>query len=98
MNITIHIERLILDGLPVTSSQGPLVQAALEAELTRLLVDQGLRVSSAGAVPEVSAGSIQLKEHGKPAQLGHRIAQVVYGGLAPAPAPRLAPSRRGART
>ena len=37
MNINLHIERLILDGLPITRQQGPHVQAAVEAELTRLL-------------------------------------------------------------
>jgi len=85
MNISVHIERLILDGLPVTSSQGPLVQAAVEAELTRLLVNRGLGTLSTGAVPHLAAGSIQLTEGGKPAQVGHRIAQAIHRGLTPAP-------------
>lgn len=88
MNIYVYIERLILDGLPVTSSQGPLVQAAVEAELTRLLAAQGVSPSSAGAVPHLSTGSIQLTEDSKPAQLGHQIAQAIHSGLAPTPPPR----------
>ena len=42
MNIRLHIERLILDGLPVNSVQSPQVKAAVEAELTRLLTADGL--------------------------------------------------------
>jgi hypothetical protein len=86
MNINVHVERLILDGLPVTSSQGSLVRAAVEAGLIRLLAEQGLRRSSTGAEPHVSAGSIQLMEDSKPAQLGHQIARAIYGTLTPGPA------------
>ena len=62
MNIRIHIERLILDGLPITHSQGPLVQAAVEAELTRLFTENGLAESfrAGGAVPSIRADAIQL--------------------------------------
>ena len=41
-NIHLHIERLILDGLPIERAQGPHVQAAVEAELARLLTENGL--------------------------------------------------------
>jgi hypothetical protein len=98
MSITVHIERLVLHDLPATSSQGPLVQAAVEAELTRLLADRGLDPGPIGVVPYLSAGFIELSEHGKPAQLGHQIAQAVHGALTPAPAlPRQPPASRGAR-
>jgi hypothetical protein len=97
MNINVHIERLILDGLPVTSSQGSLVQAAVEAELMHFLAEQGLRRSSAGAVPHLSAGSVQVAEDSKPSQLGSQIARAIYGSLAPAPAsPRQTRSTGGA--
>ena len=39
-NITIYIERLILDGLPITHGQHPLLQAAIEAELDAVLPAQ----------------------------------------------------------
>ena len=45
MRINVHIERLILDGLPVTSLQGPEVGAAVETELARLLLDEFIKVS-----------------------------------------------------
>ena len=40
--IKVHIERLVLEGLPVMRSEGPLVQAAVQAELSRLLAEGGL--------------------------------------------------------
>jgi hypothetical protein len=83
MNINIHIERLVLDGLPIARHQGPLVQAAVEAELARLLAADGLEVNllTGGALSHVQAGSIQLARDGNPGQLGQQIAQTVYGGI-----------------
>lgn len=82
MNIKLHIESLVLDGLPVTRSQGPLVQAAVEAELSRLLAKGGLgpELASGGAVSSVPAGSIRL-EGGSPARMGRQIARSVYEGI-----------------
>jgi hypothetical protein len=84
-SIELHIDELVLHGLPITSSQGRVVQAAIESELARLLAEQGLNHSSVGAMPHLSAGSIQLTNDSKPANLGHQIAQAIYGGLTPAP-------------
>ena len=83
MNINLHIERLILDGLPITPSQGPVVQAAVEAELTRLLTENGLAASLQTdlAVPSVRANGIQLTAGSNPAQMGTQIAQSVYSGM-----------------
>jgi hypothetical protein len=85
-SVQLHIERLVLDGLPVSRGQGELVQAAIETELTHLLAEQGLSSSSAGAVPHLSANSIQVTHDSKPAQLGHQIARAIHGSLTPAPA------------
>ncbi|MUL34942.1 hypothetical protein [Gloeocapsopsis dulcis] len=83
MNINVHIERLILDGVPIAPSQRPLLQAAVEAELGQLLAEQGLapNLLTRGAVPRVPADTIQLTSESDPIQLGQQIAQVVYGGL-----------------
>ena len=82
-SIHLHIERLILDGLPIERAQGPHVQAAVEAELTRLLTENGLGAISAtgGAVPSVRASAIQLTSGSSPAQVGIQIAQSVYSGI-----------------
>jgi hypothetical protein len=86
-SVHLRIERLILDGLPLTHSQGALVQAAVEAELSRLLTERGLTSSllSGGALPSVRAGAIQLSSDGSPVQLGQQIAHAVYSGIESVP-------------
>jgi hypothetical protein len=83
MNINVNIERLILDGISVSHAQRPLLQAAVEAELGRLLAEGGLgtELRSGGAVPSVPATAIQLSPDGNPTQWGQQIAQSVYGGI-----------------
>jgi len=84
MNINLHIEQLLLDGLSLTPGQGAAVQAALEVELTRLLKERGMGNLSGGAVPQLTVPSIQLSPAGAPAQWGRQIARTLYHGLAPA--------------
>jgi hypothetical protein len=83
MNIYVYIERLILDGLPIGTGQGVLVQAAVEAELARLLVQGGLapNLQSGGALPGLRADAIQVTAQSSPAQMGQAIAQSVYTGI-----------------
>ena len=87
-NIQLHIERLILDGIEIPQAQSPLLQAAVEAELGRLLTENGLgsQWRSGGSVPSLSAPSLsapnlQLSPGGNPTQWGQQIAQSVYGGI-----------------
>lgn len=96
-SIEVHIEELVLQGLPLTRGQGSDVQAAVETELARLLTEQGVSLYSAGATPHLSAGSIHLTKNNQPAHLGHQIARAIYGSLAPTPAsPRQTRSIEGA--
>lgn len=81
MNIDLHIERLVLDGLPIAWHERPQLQAAVEAELTRLLTESGLSRQGNIAVREIQAAPIQLSAEHDPAQIGRQIAQSVYGGL-----------------
>ncbi len=83
MKINLHIERLILDGVPIAHHEGSIVKLAVEAELTRLLAAKGLNTDflSGGAVPWVKAGSMQLTGDNHPRDWGQRIARAVYGGL-----------------
>ena len=82
MNIKLNIERLVLDGVNITPEQRYLLQASVETELTRLLVERGLSPSLAQgtAVPQISTGGIQLTNN-NPTQIGQQIAQSVYGGI-----------------
>jgi hypothetical protein len=83
MNINLHIDRLVLDGLPIDHQDGPRVKAAIEVELSRLLSANGLANSllAGGATPSVPAPGIQMSSDGNPARLGRKIARAIYGGI-----------------
>ena len=83
MNINLHIERLILDGLPFEARHRAMLQTEIETELARLLTQNNIAANwqSGGAVPDVRADAIQLTTHDNPAQLGRQIAGSVYGGI-----------------
>jgi hypothetical protein len=83
VKINIQIERLVLDRLPVEHHQGPLLKAAVEAELSRLLGANGLanNLMSGGAVDSVRAPAIQLGSDSNPVRLGQQIGRALNGGL-----------------
>ncbi|MFO0699071.1 MAG: hypothetical protein U0236_07565 [Nitrospira sp.] len=83
MNINLHIERLVLDGLDLTPEQRPILQAAVETELTRLLASGGVRESlrRGGAFSRANTADLQLRNDRSPTRLGEQIAEAVYGGI-----------------
>lgn len=83
MSINMNIERLVLDGIEIPPHQRPALQAAVECELASLLVENGIarRWGSGGAVPRLSADTIQLQEGATPEELGRQIAQSIYEEL-----------------
>lgn len=83
MNVRLHIDRLVLDGVSVSAAGRPHLQAAIEAELTRLIAAGGISPALARgiAVPSVPAPQMTLAPDTKPAQLGTAIAGAVYGGV-----------------
>ena len=83
MNIELHIERLILDGLTAGPERRAAIQAAVEAELTRLLAAHGLshELLAGGAVRSLSAGEVVATNQTGAAPLGDQIARAVYGSI-----------------
>ena len=83
MNINLHIERLILDGLNIGPGQGALVKAAVEKELSRLLTESGLAsgLQTGIALPSLRVDPIQASRDTSPSHLGQQIARAVYGGI-----------------
>lgn len=80
MSIALHIERLVLDGL---GGYDPAqLQAAIEAELTRLLTDEGAAALPAQglAIPTLAAPGIDTPAAG-PRPLGAQIAGAIHAGL-----------------
>ena len=83
MNINLHIERLILDGLPLEARDSAVLRAAVEVELARLL-SQNADISNrqtGDAMPSVRADAIQLTNETSPAQTGRQIAGSIYAGI-----------------
>jgi hypothetical protein len=83
-SIDVHIERLLLDSLPVSTGQAECLQGAVETELKRLLTERGLRLSTSVAVPRLDGGSIEFTREGEPTHIGREIAQAIHRSIAPA--------------
>lgn len=83
MNINLHIERVVLNGVSVPDHQRPLFQSAVESELARLVAADGLPAAllARGAMPSLPAATIQVNGGNDPTNLGQQIAQAVYGGI-----------------
>jgi hypothetical protein len=83
VTIKVQIERLVLDGLPVTRQQGAHVRAAVERELTRLVRAHGIApaMRGGGAVPAIRASSIACDGSTSPQTLGTRIGRAVHRSL-----------------
>ena len=83
MNVNLHIERLILDGLPVSSLQGAAVRNALERELARVLAQGGLpgQWDGGGAVPRLPVQQFNLAPGERPDAIGRHIARSLHRGI-----------------
>jgi hypothetical protein len=83
MRIEVAIERLVLDGIELPLVQQARLQAAIEAELGRLMLEGGLatELAQGGALPALRGGTLNLSGQADPAQLGRQIARAVYQGL-----------------
>lgn len=84
MNINLHIDRVVLDGIDLKPGEQHWVKAALEAELSRLLTESGALESGFAqnlTVPRIASNNIQLSGDNNPVRLGEQIAQSVYGGI-----------------
>jgi hypothetical protein len=78
MNINVSIERLILEGLPVSSNQGHAIAAAMKTELTRLLTIEGLAASASRAESHLAPAQIHVVPDGGPRSIGQQIGDAVY--------------------
>jgi hypothetical protein len=81
--VRLHVERLVLEGIDLDPAGRPVLQAALEAELGRLLAEGGVNPDLRGgiAVPAVRAAGFELSGDRGAAGLGEQIARSVYGGI-----------------
>jgi hypothetical protein len=83
VKINLRIERMVLDGLPVERREIAAIQAAIEAELGRLLLARCIVADSisSAAAPRINTGGFEYADGIAPAHLGRQIAQSVYQGV-----------------
>jgi hypothetical protein len=84
MKINLHIERVVLDGVAVSSTDRPEFQARLKAELAQLLRAGGLsdELRNGATLTHLRAGVVQISNKNGPAKLGTDVARAVHQGLA----------------
>jgi hypothetical protein len=85
--VHLHIERLVLDGLPLAPAEVPRFQTALEQELGRLLAAAPPSGGPGGAIAGVDAGAVHLAAGGSARTWGRQVAHTLAASLA-APAAR----------
>lgn len=83
MNINLHIERLVLDGISVEPHQRAELKATVEATLSQQLVSQGISsaIQSNNNFQSVKGDSISIENIHRPTSLGQQIGDAVYRGL-----------------
>jgi hypothetical protein len=82
MKMNIHIERLVLEGLPVKGEHKEHILAAVQHEMRQLLAEGPAGdFAVSGAIPALRGGSINVPPNPAPAQLGRQIARAVHQGI-----------------
>jgi hypothetical protein len=83
MNINLHIERLVLDGISVEPHQRAELKAALELTLRNKFVENGFNVNvqKNNDVKLIRGGMIFIENSNHSPNLGQKIATAIYGGV-----------------
>jgi hypothetical protein len=83
VNVRLHIDRLVLDGIAVPEGDRPQLREAVAHELTRLIGEGGVNSSfdTGTTWPAVDGGELRLHQGASAHDLGVRIAGALYGGL-----------------
>jgi hypothetical protein len=83
MKVTLHIESLVLNGLPLKREDQRSLRASVERELARLLARDGLHpaLTASGAISALNAPVVPLDAGKKPAELGRWIAGAIHRGI-----------------
>jgi hypothetical protein len=80
--VAVHIERLVLEGVPLTAGQGGQLRTAIIGELHRLIEQRGLEDPlPSGSVPIAFAPQIEISSPARPLELGRQIARSLHESL-----------------
>jgi hypothetical protein len=83
MKLNIQIERLVLEGIPVTRLAATEVRATVERELAQLLTHGGLlhELRRGAAVPNLKPAKMIVTRSDRPRDLANSIAHAAYSSL-----------------
>lgn len=83
MRVRLHIERVVIEGVPIGARDAALVQRALEHELARsLAADPPPRNRLVdGAVSDLSAPPLRLRNASSPGRLGRAIGRSISSAM-----------------
>jgi hypothetical protein len=77
MSVHVHIERLVIDGLPVTSLDAPAVQGAIERQAAEVIAARGLSPDLFGGATAPRTESMRFAATDTPRAVGKGIADAV---------------------
>ena len=83
MTVRLHIERLVLDGLEMTSAEAMRVEASIASELTARFAAGAEAEWTSFSVPALEPLYVDAEPSQDPAALGRHVAAGLYGGLKP---------------
>ena len=80
-DIQLHIEELVLNGLPDVDGQA--IREGIQRELARLLAEQGVppALGGSGGALRVDGGAFDVAADADAGTIAVQVAQAVYGGL-----------------
>lgn len=82
MNLKLYIDQLTLEGLTLTRSQRPQMQASVEAELLRLFTKHGIpKTIQQGEKITHLPTNLAITGKPNPTQIGQHVAQSIYKRL-----------------
>jgi hypothetical protein len=81
MKVRVHIERLVLEGLPVGKEHARHLRAAVETELARLIERRGLSHEARQGVSVPRIQGPQARASRNPRGTGVEIARSIYAGI-----------------
>jgi hypothetical protein len=82
MSVRLHIERLVVEGLPVAQRDRPALVEAVERELTRRLAAERGWPAQGAAVRSLRGSPLRVGAEG-PAALGTAIAGSIHSAVRP---------------
>jgi hypothetical protein len=80
-SVHLHIERLVLDGVPLASAEIPRFQGSLEYELGRLLASGSVEGWSGCAISCLDCKPVRLAAGSSPQAWGRETARTLFASI-----------------